>query len=126
MHKCTREGTRQASPQDTNFFLKDFIYLFLRDPERGRPRRRRGRPCGEPDAGLEPGPGSPWAEAAAPPPSPGPGPQRAAQPPRAPPPRLARAGRYLAPEAPQHRPRAGATLRLPVSLSYAAFPFEEQ
>ena len=44
------------------FFIKDFIYLFMRDRERERPKRRQREkqpPCREPDAGLDPNtPGS--------------------------------------------------------------------
>ena len=41
-------------------FFKDFIYLFLRDTEKGRDReaerqREKQAPCGEPDAELDPG-----------------------------------------------------------------------
>ena len=40
------------------FFFKDFIYVFMRDPERHRYRQRENEaPCGEPDVGLDaPGP----------------------------------------------------------------------
>ena len=35
---------------------KDFIYLFMRDTERGRDRQREKQvSCGEPDVGLDPG-----------------------------------------------------------------------
>ena len=49
-------------------FLKDFIYLFMRNRERQRRRQREKQaPCKEPDVGLDPGtPGShpePKAEA---------------------------------------------------------------
>ena len=43
------------------FFFKDFIYLFMRDTERGRDtdRGRSRLHAGEPDPGLDPGsPGS--------------------------------------------------------------------
>ena len=44
------------------YFLKDFIYLFMRDTERERQRHRQREkqaPCREPDMGLNPGsPGS--------------------------------------------------------------------
>ena len=42
------------------FYLKDFIYLFMRDTERQRHRQREKQaPCRKPDAGLGPGtPGS--------------------------------------------------------------------
>ena len=44
------------------YFFKDFIYLFMRDIERGRQRHRQREkqaPCREPDVGLHPGsPGS--------------------------------------------------------------------
>ena len=39
------------------FFLKDFIYLFMRDRERGRQRHRQREkqtPCTEADVGLDP------------------------------------------------------------------------
>ena len=39
-------------------FLKDFIYLFMRDTERERQRHRQREkqaPCREPDVGLDPG-----------------------------------------------------------------------
>ena len=43
-------------------FLKDFIYLFMRERERERQRHRQREkqaPCREPDVGLDPGtPGS--------------------------------------------------------------------
>ena len=37
-------------------FLKDFIYSFMRDMERGRDtgQREKQAPCGEPDVGLDP------------------------------------------------------------------------
>ena len=40
-------------------FKKDFIYLFMRDTERGRERQRHRQrekqaPCREPDMGLDP------------------------------------------------------------------------
>ena len=35
-------------------FFKDFIYLFMRDPERQRHRQKeRQAPCREPDVGLD-------------------------------------------------------------------------
>ena len=38
------------------FYFKDFVYLFMRDTERQRHRQREKQaPCGEPDAGLDPG-----------------------------------------------------------------------
>ena len=40
-----------------SYFLKDFIYLFMRDTERERQRhRQRGKqaPCRGPDVGLDP------------------------------------------------------------------------
>ena len=40
-----------------DFFFKDFIYLFMRDPERKRQRHREEEeqvPCREPDAELDP------------------------------------------------------------------------
>ena len=42
------------------YFLKDFVYLFMRDTERQRHRQREKQaPCREPDVGLDPGtPGS--------------------------------------------------------------------
>ena len=37
-------------------FLKDFIYLFMRDTQKQRHRQREKQaPCGGPDAGLDPG-----------------------------------------------------------------------
>ena len=37
------------------FFLKDLIYLFMRDREKGRDRQREKQvPCREPDSGLNP------------------------------------------------------------------------
>ena len=39
------------------FYLKDVIYLFMREREREKQRRRQREkqaPCGEPDAGLDP------------------------------------------------------------------------
>ena len=43
------------------FFFKDFIYLLIRDPEREAETQAEGEagPCGEPDVGLDPDPGSP-------------------------------------------------------------------
>ena len=41
-----------------SIFLKDFIYLFMRDTERDRQRQRQREkqaPCREPDVGLDPG-----------------------------------------------------------------------
>ena len=41
----------------TSFFLfKDFIYLFMRDTEKGQRHRQREKqaPCEEPDVGLDP------------------------------------------------------------------------
>ena len=36
-------------------FSKDFIYLFLRDPEKeAETQREKQAPCGEPDVGLDP------------------------------------------------------------------------
>ena len=36
-------------------FLKDFVYLFMRDIEKQRHRQReKWAPCGEPDTGLDP------------------------------------------------------------------------
>ena len=49
---------------DSLIFFKDFIYLFMRDPERERERqshrqREMQAPCREPDVGFDPGtPGS--------------------------------------------------------------------
>ena len=36
------------------FFFKDFIYLFMRDTERERPREKQAL-CREPDVELDPG-----------------------------------------------------------------------
>ena len=36
-----------------SFFLKDFIYLFMKDRERERQRKKQA-PCREPDAELDP------------------------------------------------------------------------
>ena len=41
----------------SSFFLKDFIYLFMRDTERERQRHRQREkqtPCREPEVGLDP------------------------------------------------------------------------
>ena len=35
-------------------FLKDFIYLFMRDREAEHRQREKQAPCGEPDTGLNP------------------------------------------------------------------------
>ena len=50
-------AVRETAKLQNFFFFLDFIYLFMRDPERERQRhRQRGKqaPCGEPDAGLDP------------------------------------------------------------------------
>ena len=50
-----QKGTYGVIPILQRFIFWDFIYLFMRDTERGRNRQREKYvPCGEPDVGLNP------------------------------------------------------------------------
>ena len=62
--KQKNEQIKRKINHETDFFLKDFIYLLMRDTHRERERQRHRQrekqvPCREPDVGLHPGsPGS--------------------------------------------------------------------